>query len=591
MIYKHLPRITKIFNKRIIRQQNFQGFFEEIFVLDGRLVCKGWALLNDEANKAIIEINCFDKVVAVGTADLIRQDLVGVVSKDGRNAFEIILPMDFSEKQLGFITAKVVGEKSKGQLNMNGFKIDDACYLLKEGEEKFSQQDEKGNYQAEDISEPLSHNDLLTSVDRIEIYFDEEFYLCNNPDILDAEISPLDHYKNFGWKELRDPTSWFSVSGYLSENPDIQQAGCDPFEHYLLFGQEEGRNIGKNGVSKHDWSSEELESIGCRIYAPLLYYFLLDIKEYVENNKLDSLYFLTREGYFLKELYDKGVELGIVPQVKTKLLMTSRAFLFRNLLLSGKDVELSLSSRFQGSLRYLLLHRFCLSESEINSFDFTVETLNEEIVLPDNKSYVKSLLERKEKCLLNDENVYIDYLSSIGFLEEEKPTVVDLGYAGTIQKSLSLLLDKSIDGYYFINSNKRSSVAINKKKCNFYGCFGNGLDFNSGEPLLNKSLILEGLLTAPYGQLRNIIKVDGEYIFIRGPNTVAQRNFYYLESVMKGVYSFIEDIGGGRKGHDFKNDIKELFANEVSQKSLFYELLELDDFFSGLGTINPNINQ
>lgn len=57
----------------------------------------------------------------------------------------------------------------------------------------------------------------------------------------DAPTDPLGHFMTCGWREGRDPNSWFSTQFYLSHNPDVKAAGINPFIHYLREGRRENR--------------------------------------------------------------------------------------------------------------------------------------------------------------------------------------------------------------------------------------------------------------------------------------------------------------------------------------------------------------
>ncbi|CAH6828712.1 hypothetical protein VCHA34P112_170108 [Vibrio chagasii] len=435
-------------------------------------------------------------------------------------------------------------------------------------------------------------NDINSNKNKVGTYFDKQFYLENNKDVSESDVEPIEHYLNFGWKEGRNPCSWFNVNSYLRLNEDVRISGVEPFNHYLEFGKSEKRPlIEKN--STFSPSIYDLKQLGASLYAPVIYSFLMEMKDYIKSNEIDTLYFLSREGYFLKKIYDFASSLEVVPKVKTVELMVSRAYMFRLLFSSRKDLDLALSSDFKGSLSYFLRSRFCQSQQEISGLGFTEDELNKEIKLPENKIYLAELLSKNVSASVepsSDElSTYIKYLKSVGFISSKTPTVVDLGYAGTIQKALSLLTDKSVDGYYLLNSNKYNNLQVGDKECKIYGAFQNGKTFNDGEPMMDKSLILEGLLTAPYAQLKKVRELDGEFHFIRGEDAGAQENFYYLEAIVKGIFEFIEDVGLIKNDTNLIPDVKSVFDNETSSKNDFFELLELDDSVSGFGFINPNI--
>jgi hypothetical protein len=71
--------------------------------------------------------------------------------------------------------------------------------------------------------------------------FNAAFYLHSYPDVVAAQIDPLEHYFSSGAAEGRNPTDWFDTSYYLRANPDVNVAEVNPFLHYLVFGAIEGR--------------------------------------------------------------------------------------------------------------------------------------------------------------------------------------------------------------------------------------------------------------------------------------------------------------------------------------------------------------
>ena len=101
-------------------------------------------------------------------------------------------------------------------------------------------------------------------------YFDTAFYLNEYPDVANAQISPLAHYLNFGWKEGRDPSAVFSTRLYLENNNDVRVAEINPLLHYIFHGKVEGRQLGNskekifhpepNAVEKHVKPADDTEN-------------------------------------------------------------------------------------------------------------------------------------------------------------------------------------------------------------------------------------------------------------------------------------------------------------------------------------------
>jgi hypothetical protein len=79
------------------------------------------------------------------------------------------------------------------------------------------------------------HQELLVRL------FDDTYYRSANPDIAAANVSAIEHYRTWGWRQGRDPTPWFDVRFYLATNPDVRLADVEPLAHYLSSGKFEGR--------------------------------------------------------------------------------------------------------------------------------------------------------------------------------------------------------------------------------------------------------------------------------------------------------------------------------------------------------------
>ena len=72
---------------------------------------------------------------------------------------------------------------------------------------------------------------------------DADFYKQTNPGLGLADVDPVLHYGEAGWREGRDPAPWFSTRDYLARYADVADAGANPLVHYLTAGYREGREI------------------------------------------------------------------------------------------------------------------------------------------------------------------------------------------------------------------------------------------------------------------------------------------------------------------------------------------------------------
>jgi hypothetical protein len=92
--------------------------------------------------------------------------------------------------------------------------------------------------------ERLLFADGAVTLDDGDPLFDSPSYLAANPDVYAAGVDPLRHFRDFGWKEGRDPNALFDTTAYLAANPDVKAAGIDPLQHYRDWGWWEGRGPG-----------------------------------------------------------------------------------------------------------------------------------------------------------------------------------------------------------------------------------------------------------------------------------------------------------------------------------------------------------
>jgi O-antigen biosynthesis protein len=84
----------------------------------------------------------------------------------------------------------------------------------------------------------------LTEVQLLEQsgLFDEKFYRESNPDVTDAELSPVEHFLCIGGFQGRRPNPLFDPAYYLTIYPKVAIAGINPALHYLVSGALEGHN-------------------------------------------------------------------------------------------------------------------------------------------------------------------------------------------------------------------------------------------------------------------------------------------------------------------------------------------------------------
>ncbi|MBN2344405.1 MAG: hypothetical protein JXX29_22435 [Deltaproteobacteria bacterium] len=276
-------------------------------------------------------------------------------------------------------------------------------------------------------------------------------------------------------------------------------------------------------------------------FGPPVMHFMVWLTSQIAANKNDAVFFLAREGHFLKEIYDRFVGLPQVKQLLTPQPPTEYMLISRRAVLGALDKNLALieqiikSNEFEGTVEDLVQNRFGFIIPE--KYD---SIRSQQVKIPrDTKIVLQALnplLDEMTELALTEKKALLEYLSNIQFQSALRPAVVDLGYAGTIQRYLGDLTNKPIDGYYFATNMKSKQWATAQNAP--HGCFVSNAAMNAKAPLYRFSLLLEAWLTSPVGQLTHFSIENG----------TLQPNFKEAES-LKSMFKINEQITAGVIGY------------------------------------------
>jgi len=332
-------------------------------------------------------------------------------------------------------------------------------------------------------------------------------------------------------------------------------------------------------------------SFGATFMGPLLSFFSRNL---VNNSPVNTpLYFLAREGYWLEKAYTHYL-CGANLQRESHYLLASRAFLFKILFSDSRSYAYSLKSDFSGSFYDLIRTRFLLSDAQIKHI-FAQDIRQQQVSLPEGRQKIIKVLcehtSRIEEIISPSKHAYLLYLDSMGVSQQDKLHIVDLGYSGTIQSLLGILLDKDTHGHYLISSNPGEHV-IENHNATMQGYLKENVKIGDGYLPLDRSMFLECLLTAPFGQFRGIRLNTfdlSKFDFYYGRKVASQRYFHELEQVMVGALDYCE--------HTAKNDVifsveeLEMLLNSYMSKPNMIphavrHIFDIDDDVTGNGTVN-----
>lgn len=320
-------------------------------------------------------------------------------------------------------------------------------------------------------------------------------------------------------------------------------------------------------------SVNNLYDLGYAVYGPIFLYFFVWLNEQFIKNRPDILLFFSRDGYFLKKMYDSFNEMTdyYFPKIDTHYFYASRRSTSVPNLETVQDIENLLDTGYYGKFSALLKSRY--------GIDILPGSDDPVIKLPKKKHFVCSLLVPYiniilEKAKYEKEN-YLKYIESINeHYKQKNIAIVDLGSSGTAHYYLSKMINKKIDGYYFTLSN---NVKPQKIGCNAFSCFGQETKEDGSDKFWT---LVEAFLTAPHGQHSYFEGNDKlvKPIFVN--RIISESKICQLQEVYKGI-------------NDFFKDSVEIFDKNLSADLYSVKLIRsiLGSIYNTENTISTNLSE
>lgn len=339
-------------------------------------------------------------------------------------------------------------------------------------------------------------------------------------------------------------------------------------------------------------SYQSLYEFGYSFFSPILNHYL---RKALKHPNDPQIVCLAREGWIFYTIINHLLDRSLIElEHKPVYLKVSRTLLFRSQLGEEDSWDISLTGKFEGTVLSLLMQRFGLQLHEIFSL-LPEELLGFKLSLPaDKKKFIQWITPHNEKLRMHAEPTLEALLS---YFATEKlttsiaePLMLDLGYAGTIQKIITKLIKKDTSGLYFI-ANDAGAHKVCDNNAVMQGVFRENVKWSEGYLMLERSLLLESLMTAPHGQVIDIRRqTDGEFTFFYGRKAAPQRYYQDLECIITGATDGVAE--GFLKNIEYSvQEIEELYAGFALSPSAIpkevHHLFNIDDAFSGNGVLNP----
>ncbi len=327
---------------------------------------------------------------------------------------------------------------------------------------------------------------------------------------------------------------------------------------------------------------------GYNALAPFFYMFLGNL--YQKFNKKD-IYFLARDGYFIKELFEHYVD-------SKKLTMQGESLYFeisRRAILGAvkkdkenlKNIILDLGS-YDGNFSDMIYSRVGLNIEfleECNVEDFYISTQKD---LEESYDILLSNIDIINEHSSIERKAFNLYLESIEFFDEKENIIIDLGYSGTIQNYLYQLTNRYLVGEYFVTTEKVEKIESKENVINGYFAHKINPSDISKNIVYKYSLILEAYLTSNKGQLVCFEEDDGRII----PQYKSKKdNINTQREITNGIKDYISDLSIvpvdfiDTKSEECKDISLFTFEYMLKHRHLNDELLSmfhLEDEFTGI---------
>ena len=287
----------------------------------------------------------------------------------------------------------------------------------------------------------------------------------------------------------------------------------------------------------------DAELLGYTVLGPLVLDFLLGAVNVAQAKGVRTLLFLSREGYLLQQAFTRLQRTHpAAATMSGKYFLASRRATLLPSLFAQPDLARVVQSNFNGSFESLLRARLGDEAADIVRAS-TPQRMDHEVFLPEMSEEVEGwlapalprllLLARKQR-----DAYQAYYAANVG---DTTSMVVDIGYAGSIQRNFVELLGNPQGGYYMaLRGGAHAFSGGSWAKARYFDGHDSG-----GTPvsaILSNDLLLESLLAAPHGQFNGFTDEDTPHPQPRfGPVELSAEGIEVLARIHAGALEFIDD--------------------------------------------------
>ena len=284
---------------------------------------------------------------------------------------------------------------------------------------------------------------------------------------------------------------------------------------------------------------ERPEQLGYTVFGPVAMAFLAWMAQHPALAEVEHLYFLSREGYLLQQLWER-LRAGGRPDLpaSTYLLVSRRSTMAAAQALAFNPDQILRGFGFDGSVQDLLLGRLGLALPTDHPF------ADLHVTLPDDDVAAGKVLEDLEEVIVGHGAGELPHMAAYlrhSGVASGRAAVVDIGYSGTIQRHLQALIGRGLTGFYM--GTLAGARAVQDAGGTAYGCFAEDVPkWTLASPFHRYSILLEALLTAPQGQVEWVEMVDGRPAPHFRQEYRSREELEVVEQLQQGATRYVEDL-------------------------------------------------
>ena len=351
------------------------------------------------------------------------------------------------------------------------------------------------------------------------------------------------------WQNMLTPVHVLRASALLDVVPTLRPLRTAPDAHW-------GEQLRLGLIANHmsgiaDGAPEALagrlhvspRTFGYTVIGPLVLDFLTWLVRLAREREVSRLLFLSREGHLLVEAFHrlKVAAPAWTGEIDGVYFLASRQACGLAALRDRGSLATLLDCSYNGTLGDLLVARLGNRAKAVLESRLGGVVMHEHVFLPEMHEAVADRLAPAHDALEafagSARALYREYWDET--VGDARGMLVDIGYAGTIQRHLSSMLERPLEGAYFALDTRADArlQGAGSAQARYHDA-----RHDSGRSdVLGNDLLLESVLTAPHPQFTGFEIVDGARRPSYATPDTQPRRWSIVAEVQAAAMEFIDD--------------------------------------------------